>query len=57
MRARRQALKLTQAQLADMAGVSREAVIAIENGEPTAKWEIALRMAEALGLDVTLFPR
>jgi HTH-type transcriptional regulator / antitoxin HipB len=57
LRARRRALHITQAQLAGAAGVSRKAVIDIENGKPTAQWQIALRMAQALGLDVTLLPR
>jgi y4mF family transcriptional regulator len=57
LRERRRALKLTQAQLAGAAGVSRKAVIEIENGKPTAQWQIALRLAQTLGLDVTLRPR
>ena len=57
LRERRRALKLTQAQLAGAAGVSRKAVIEIENGKPTAQWQIALRLAQTLGLDVTLRQR
>jgi DNA-binding XRE family transcriptional regulator len=40
-----------------VAGVSRRAVIDIENGKPTAEWRIALQLAQALGLDVILQPR
>ena len=40
-----------------MTGVSRKAVIEIENGKPTAQWQNALLLAQALGLDVTLQPR
>ncbi len=57
MRERRRGLQLTQEQLATMAGVSREDVIYIESGKPTAQWPIALRMAKALGLNVNLRPR
>ncbi len=57
LRERRRALKITQAQLASVTGVSRKAVIEIENGKPTAQWQNALRLAQALGLDVTLRPR
>lgn len=57
LRERRRALKLTQAQLAGAAGVSRKAVIDIENGKPTAQWQIALRLAQTLGLNVSLRPR
>jgi HTH-type transcriptional regulator/antitoxin HipB len=57
LRERRRALNITQAQLAGVAGVSRKAVIEIENGKPTAQWQNALQLAQALGLDVTLQPR
>lgn len=57
MRERRRALNITQAQLAGVAGMSRKAVIEIENGKPTAQWQNPLRLAQTLGLDVTLQQR
>jgi HTH-type transcriptional regulator / antitoxin HipB len=57
LRERRRALNITQAQLAGVAGVSRKAIIEIENGKPTAQWHNPLRLAQTLGLDVTLQPR
>jgi HTH-type transcriptional regulator/antitoxin HipB len=57
LRERRRALNITQAQLAGVAGMSRKAVIEIENGKPTAQWQNPLRLAQTLGLDVTLQQR
>ncbi|MET0604523.1 MAG: helix-turn-helix domain-containing protein [Baekduia sp.] len=57
LRERRRALNITQAQLAGVTGMSRKAVIEIENGKPTAQWQNVLLLAQALGLDVHLQPR
>jgi HTH-type transcriptional regulator / antitoxin HipB len=57
LRERRRELGITQARLADVTGVSRQAVIDLERGKPNARWHIALQLARALGLDVTLQPR
>jgi putative transcriptional regulator len=51
----RRALDLTQAQLAQRIGISRQALIAIEAGNDPAL-RTALRLSRALGVDVaTLF--
>lgn len=57
LRARRRELGITQEDLADVAGVSRKSVVDIEAGKPNAQLHIALRLAQALGLDVVLQPR
>jgi HTH-type transcriptional regulator/antitoxin HipB len=57
VRERRRQMGITQAQLADVAGVSRKAVIDIESGKPTAQWQIALSLARSLGLNVIVRPR
>jgi len=57
LRERRRELGITQAQLADVSGVSRQAIIDLERGKPNARWHIALKLAQMLGLDVILQPR
>lgn len=47
-------LRLTQAQLADVVGVNRRVIGELESGKATVQLGIALRIAEALGLDVHL---
>lgn len=51
---RRIQLGLTQANLADLAGVSRSTVQMIESGAGSAKLELCLAVAEALGCDLLL---
>jgi transcriptional regulator with XRE-family HTH domain len=55
--ARRHLLRLTQADLADLAGVSRSSVQAIESGRATVQLDVAEAMAAALGCDLALVPR
>lgn len=57
IRARRQHLNLTQGALADVVGVNRRVIGELERGKPTVQLGIALRVAEALGLDVRLEER
>jgi HTH-type transcriptional regulator/antitoxin HipB len=52
IRDRRQELNLSQAQLADAAGVSRRWLLALESGKPTAQLDLVLRTLDALGLVV-----
>ncbi|GAB3810660.1 helix-turn-helix transcriptional regulator [Tessaracoccus terricola] len=56
VRMHRRALRLTQAELATTVGVSRQTVIAIEQGNYAPTVFLALRLAKALGTTVeTLF--
>jgi HTH-type transcriptional regulator / antitoxin HipB len=59
LRARRQALGLSQAALAAKAGVSRIFVEKIEAGARTPSWGTLERLARALGcrVDLTIVPR
>ena len=57
LRERRRSLGLTQAEVALEAGVGRRFVIELERGKPGASLELALRVAELLGLDLELVPR
>lgn len=57
IRSRRQHLNLTQGALADVVGVNRRVIGELERGKPTVQLVIALRVAEALGLDVRLEER
>lgn len=52
VREHRQALRLTQQQLAERAGVSRQTLVAIEAGRLTPSVAVALRLARALGCTV-----
>lgn len=51
-RARRHALCLTQADLADLAGVSERSVRALESDKPTVRLDIVVRVLDALGLEL-----
>lgn len=51
---RRHQLGLTQADLADLAGVSRSSVQSIESGRATVQLDLVVAIAEALGCDVVL---
>lgn len=58
LRVRRQALGLTQAQLAAKAGVSRLSVVKVESGSHSrAEIGVLLRLLDALDLDLELSPR
>jgi HTH-type transcriptional regulator/antitoxin HipB len=52
----RRGLKIRQADLALRAGVSRQWIVALEQGKPTLEVGLVLRTLETLGLDVTLTP-
>ena len=52
LRALREAARLTQAELAARAGVSRQLVGAVENGRHLPRIDAALALARALGVDV-----
>ncbi len=52
--------EMTQAQLADQVGVTRQTVIAIEQGRYSPSLEMAFRIAHALGVpldEVFQYPR
>jgi predicted transcriptional regulator len=49
---RRLQLKVTQAQLADMAGVSRRFITLVESGQGNPRLETLEKMANVLGLEV-----
>ncbi|TQL45006.1 y4mF family transcriptional regulator [Homoserinimonas aerilata] len=51
---RREALGLTQAELAGRAGVAREWLVRLENGKPTVTVHRLLRVLRELGLEVTV---
>ena len=52
----RRSLKIRQADLALRAGVSRQWIVALEQGKPTLEVGLVLRTLETLGLAVTLAP-
>ncbi len=57
VRGRRQDLGLSQAALAQRAGVSRKWVYEFEAGKPTAELGLVLRIFDALGMDMVLAER
>ena len=57
LRSRRRQLGLSQSALADVVGVNRRVIGELERGKPTVQLNIALRVAEAVGLDVALRER
>lgn len=57
IRDRRQRLGLSQSALADVVGVNRRVIGELERGKPSVQLTIALRVAEAVGLDVALRER
>lgn len=57
VRGRRKDLGLSQAEVAARARVSRPWLSEFERGKPKAELHLALRLFEALGLDMTLQPR
>lgn len=54
---RRLALGLTQADLADLAGVGLSSVRTLEAGQPTVTLAVMLAVLDALGLAVAVGPR
>lgn len=57
IRDRREHLGLSQSALADVVGVNRRVIGELERGKPSVQLNIALRVAEAVGLDVALRER
>lgn len=55
--ARRLQLGLTQSRLADLAGVSRSSVQAIEAGRATVQLDVMAAVADVLGCDMVLAVR
>jgi len=53
----RRGLKIRQADLALRAGVSRQWIVAFEQGKPTLEVGLVLRTLETLGLEVEIKPR
>jgi len=54
IRARRRELRLDQADLADLAGVSERFVYALENGKRSAQFDKVLAVVAALGMHFEL---
>ncbi|MEX5301925.1 helix-turn-helix transcriptional regulator [Kocuria sabuli] len=52
VRQRRKQQRITQAQLADLVGVSRQTIIAVEQGDYAPSVYLALRIARTLGATV-----
>ncbi|MGQ0463707.1 MAG: type II toxin-antitoxin system Y4mF family antitoxin [Sporichthyaceae bacterium] len=50
IRRRRRALRLTQDELADLAGCSRRTVSAVETGKATVRLDVVVALLEVLGL-------
>ncbi|MBT2554789.1 helix-turn-helix transcriptional regulator [Arthrobacter sp. ISL-5] len=57
VRARRAALRLSQQDLADMAGVSERFVRFVEQGKPSVQLDSLLAVLETLGLELRLSTR
>jgi HTH-type transcriptional regulator/antitoxin HipB len=57
VRARRSALRLTQYDLAELAGVSERFVRFVEQGKPTVQLDSLLALLETLGLELRLATR
>jgi y4mF family transcriptional regulator len=56
-RARRHELGLTQEELAGVIGVHRVFVSQFEGGKASVRFDLLLRLLQALGLDIELRPR
>ncbi len=54
VKGRRKELRLSQAELAERAGVSRKWIYEFEAGKPTAELGLVIRVLERLGLDLDL---
>lgn len=57
IRARRLALRLTQQDLADMAGVSERFVRFVEQGKPSVQLDSLIAVLETLGLELRIATR
>jgi len=57
VRARRRALRLTQAGTAELAGCSPRFIVALEAGKPAVQMDKVLAVLDVLGLDLSLAPR
>lgn len=57
IRQRRKVLRLTQQELADLAGCSTRLVGAVEAGKPGVRLDKLLDIVAALGLELRLLPR
>lgn len=57
VRARRKSLRLTQDDLADLAGCSPRFVRSLEGGKATVRLDKLLDVLEALGLELATTPR
>ncbi len=57
IRLRRKELRLTQSELAAVAGTSLRFVSEVERGKPTARLDGVLRLLAALGLSFDVRPR
>ena len=56
VRSRRRELTLTQAQLADLAGVGLAFLYALERGKPTVRLDKVLAVLAVLGLELNVRP-
>lgn len=56
VRSSRRTRELSQVDLAELAGVGRKWVIALEGGNPGARLDHVLSVVEALGLDLLIRP-
>lgn len=54
IRERRKALGITQPHLAELAGVSVNTLYKLERGQANPSWEVVGKLAEVLGLEVTI---
>jgi DNA-binding XRE family transcriptional regulator len=57
LRQRRKELRLSQEQVASIAGVNRRVLGELERGKGSVQLQIALEVARVLGMDVELPPR
>lgn len=55
-RRRRRALHLTQEEVAELAGTTQRTVSVLESGKPTARLDVLVAVAEALGLQLVALP-
>lgn len=49
--------KMTQAQLADISGVSLPTISRIERGKETIRLDVLIKVADCLGYELTLQPK
>ncbi|MBW3663385.1 MAG: helix-turn-helix domain-containing protein [Actinobacteria bacterium] len=56
LRRRRRALHLTQEEVAELAGTTQRTVSVLESGKPTARLDVLVAVAEALGLQLVALP-